>query len=194
MKTIRIILAALFAAAATTRADDCGTSLSIDSKTEYYLSATDILDTAFPDIPGPLGPLVPNPLKIPAAISRIARIGDAIQNGCVGVEFFSGGLSFTLGNGADPHATGTASWNWDISASAAAGHVLKLPFDTEVNGIKDIFDPTIKPCGEHAVQRIAHLGGDMSGYVFNGGLEAYPRRTTKGHIHLSSNLDRKSTR
>ena len=59
-----------------------------------------------------------------------------------------------------------------------------LPENTSVNGTKDLFEPEIKPCGEHPIQRLAHLGGDLSGYVFDFGAGAYPRRTSKGNLHF----------
>lgn len=185
--TIHLALMLLLAVP-TLRSGDCGTAIEINSRTEYYLSASDILETSIPDIPGPLGDYLPNPLKIPTEVFKAATIADIIEKRCAAFELFSGGLKLTVGPGVNSDASGPSWMRWALSGSGFSDHFKSMAEDVVVNGEADKFKPDYNPCDERPMLTLAHLGGDLSGTVTDFGVGVYPRRITEGKLHLCRNF------
>lgn len=130
MKTISLILAAL-CAAATARASDCGISLSVEQRTEYYWKFDDSFALADQD-----------PFKVPFEAVWKTAYADAVSSrwaNCPTVNFV--GVSAQSTGGTDNQS----SYSWNSFVPWVAGK--SGGFDgPSVNGGKSPLLPIYLPC------------------------------------------------
>lgn len=167
MKTTSLLLAALFAAVATACAGDCRDTFNVESRTENYVSASDILLSETID-----------PFEWPGGfiIQQAAGLIDAFQGGTNCLKLNLVGISASSGN---------ASFSYDSFMKTAGGAAFGFGKDGfSINDVITPLIPTLSPCDGRLVDHFTHFGGNMSALVEQAGIGIYTRKITKGTFHM----------
>ena len=158
----------------TARAGDCGTSVKVESRTEWRNSVSDVLSS-----------IQLNPVYLPVSywFRAAPALGDLLQNpDCAKLTLM--GMSASTGGGGD---TFNIKYETLISSiGSTAGRFGANGFSW--NGVGNALRPTIGPCGPPVIRSIVEFGGDIGVLVDHAGTGAYPRKINEGRFDLCRQL------
>ncbi len=154
----------------------CGTSLSVESRTEYYFSESDLLSQA-----------VLNPILLPVPLRLAIGTGafEILQGGTNCAALSAAGVTLTgqtpLGDAFSFEMKAFLPWVGDAVRHFAEEGIFN-------NGTLLLLAPSIEPCEPRLVRSFVHFGGNVDVLVEHAGGGPYPRKITKGTFNFCRDL------
>jgi hypothetical protein len=158
----------------TARAGDCGTSVKVESRTEWRNSVSDVLSS-----------IQLNPVYLPVSywFRAAPALGDLLQNpDCAKLTLM--GMSASTGGGGDTFNIKYSSLITSVGSTAAKFGGTGF----SVNGVVNTLRPTLGPCGPPVIRSMVEFGGDIGVLVDHAGTGAYPRKINEGRFDLCREL------